>query len=59
MRDQRQCPDCYQPLPDCECEPLPEMRERLEREREQRKREEEPWPESKRWAFLVLLSLPA
>ena len=75
MRDQRQCPDCYQPLPDCECEPLPEMRERLEREREQRKREEEPWPESKRkeandaggpmslgvmtWAVLVLLSIPA
>jgi len=75
MRDQRQCPDCYQPLPDCECEPLPEMRERLEREREQRKREEEPWPVSKRkeandaggpmslgamtWAVLVLLSIPA
>ena len=46
MRDQRECPDCYQPLLDCECEPLPEMRERLEREREQRKRAEEPWPET-------------
>jgi len=43
--DQRQCPDCYQPIRECECEPLPEMRERLEREREQRKRDEEPWPE--------------
>ena len=45
MRDQRQCSDCYQPIRECECEPLPEMRERLEQEREQRKRDEEPWPE--------------
>lgn len=57
--DQRQCPDCYQPIRDCECEPMPEMllgdvtvrrikalrRERLEQEREQRKRDEEPCPE--------------
>jgi len=45
VRDQRQCSDCYQPIRECECEPLTEMRERLEREREQRKRDEEPWPE--------------
>ena len=25
MKDQRQCPDCYQPIRECECEPWPEM----------------------------------